>query len=274
MIMSRHGAAGACGGPASLLALLRRREALARTPRLGRRRRALRPRRALRRALRRRRRRRLRRGLRRRLRLGSGRSLLALRLRELLADDDDHLRTNGGAGARRARWDRGSARARWDRGSARSRAAAADGERCARAFAFVSRSRARCAFVRLVAQRGVLRGGRARRAVLEHAGAPRSGQQPEPAASRTTRSYQAAVHKGSGHVRRVKRQLRARTHRWGHARAHRGLLRSRHLEEPHDGVVGSVGELTSHFCEGYRGRTVWRGLPRQCRYTISMPRDL
>ena len=131
MIMSRHGAAGACGGPASLLALLRRREALARTPRLGRRRRALRPRRALRRALRRRRRRRLRRGLRRRLRLGSGRSLLALRLRELLADDDDHLRTNGGAGVQRA-VGQGSAHARWDRGSARSRAAAADGERCAR----------------------------------------------------------------------------------------------------------------------------------------------
>ena len=38
MIMSRHGAAGARGGPASLLPL-RRREALARTPRLGRRRR-------------------------------------------------------------------------------------------------------------------------------------------------------------------------------------------------------------------------------------------
>ena len=105
-----------------------------------------------------------------------------------------------------------------------------------------------CAFVRLAAQRGVLCGGRARRAVLERVHAPRSGQQPEPAASRTTRSYQAAVHKGSGHVRRVKRQLRARARRWGHARAHRGLLRSRHLEEPHDRVVGSVGELTSHFC--------------------------
>ena len=199
MIMSRHGAAGACGGPASLLALLRRREALARTPRLGRRRRALRPRRALRRALRRRRRRRLRRGLRRRLRLGSGRSLLALRLRELLADDDDHLRVRTvgqglgaravgrGLGARAAGQGLGAiARGGGERGALRARLRLCRG------------SRARCAFVRLVAQRGVLRGGRARGAVLERAGAPRSGQQPEPAASRTTRSYQAAVHKGSG----------------------------------------------------------------------------
>ena len=124
--------ARACGGPASLLALLRRREALARTPRLGRRRRALGPRRALRRALRRRRRRRLRRGLRRRLRLGSGRSLLALRLRELLADDDDHLRVRTVGQGFSAGWDRDSARARCDRDSARSCAAAADGERRAR----------------------------------------------------------------------------------------------------------------------------------------------
>ena len=134
MIVSRYGAAGrrTCGGPASLLALLRRGEALARTPRLGRRRRALRPRRALRRALRRRRRRRLRRGLRRRLRLGSGRSLLALRLRELLADDDDHLRVRTVGQGFSAGWDRDSARARCDRDSARSCAAAADGERRAR----------------------------------------------------------------------------------------------------------------------------------------------
>ena len=124
------------------------------------------------------------------------------------------------------RWGRGSARggtetrrARGATGTRRDRARRRRTGSAARAFAFVSRSRARCAFVRLVAQRGVLRGGRARGAVLERAGAPRSGQQPEPAASRTTRSYQAAVHKGSGHVRRVKRQLRARARRWGHARA-------------------------------------------------------
>ena len=199
MIVSRYGAAGrrTCGGPASLLALLRRGEALARTPRLGRRRRALRPRRALRRALRRRRRRRLRRGLRRRLRLGSGRSLLALRLRELLADDDDHLRVRTVGQGFSARWDR-ARRTRGGTGARRDRARRRRMGSAARAFAFVSRSRARCAFVRLVAQRGVLRGGRARGAVLERAGAPRSGQQPEPAASRTTRSYQAAVHKGSG----------------------------------------------------------------------------
>ena len=151
MIMSRHGAAGACGGPASLLALLRRREALARTPRLGRRRRALRPRRALRRALRRRRRRRLRRGLRRRLRLGSGRSLLALRLRELLADDDDHLRVRTVGQGFSARWDR-ARRARGGPGTRRDRARRRRPGSAARAFAFASRSRARCAFVRLVAQ--------------------------------------------------------------------------------------------------------------------------
>ena len=176
MIMSRHGAAGACGGPASLLALLRRREALARTPRLGRRRRALRPRRALRRALRRRRRRRLRRGLRRRLRLGSGRSLLALRLRELLADDDDHLRTNGGAGVQRA-VGQGSAHARWDRGSARSRAAAADGERCARVCVCVEVAREVC----------ICAFGRATRCAVWRPGAARGlGARPRTAMRTTT----------------------------------------------------------------------------------------
>ena len=135
MIVSRYGAAGSCGGPASLLALLRRGEALARTPRLGRRRRALRPRRALRRALRRRRRRRLRRGLRRRLRLGSGRSLLALRLRELLADDDDHLRARTVGQGFSARWDR-ARRARGGTGSRRGRAQRRRTGSAARAFAF------------------------------------------------------------------------------------------------------------------------------------------
>ena len=82
-------------------------------------------------------------------------------------------RVRGGLGARRARGGTGTRRARGATGTRRDRARRRRTGSAARAFAFVSRSRARCAFVRLVAQRGVLRGGRARSAVLERVHAPR-----------------------------------------------------------------------------------------------------